>query len=315
MDETRLDSNETLFFRRELESIDTRSYDVKFPLLKGRTLVPKVSDVSEVDNEYTYRQMKTTGKAKIIADSVDDLPSVGVEGREFTSRIKIIGAKYGYNLFEIKAAAAKGKPLSDLLARAARRAIEEQIDDLIAFGSAEHAMSGFLNSTAVDKDTFVPSTKAATGTTWLDSGAPNATAAEMVGDVNALVAQLWNQLKEAEGIGGKVTVAIPAAEYAYLAAQAMGDNADKTALRFLTENNPFLEEIIPWHKLAGAGDSELNRMVAFIRDPQVLGALIPMEYSPQPAQQIGLKFDVPVVARCGGTVIRYPMAIIYGDGI
>lgn len=315
MDETRLDSNETLFFKRELESIDNRNYDIKFPLLKARMLLPKVTDVGETDNEYTYRQFKTTGKAKIIADSVDDLPSVGVEGREYTSRIKIVGAKFSYNLFEIKAAAAKGKPLSDLLARGARRAIEEEIDTLLAFGSSEHAMVGFLNNTAVDKDTFVPSTKAATGTTWLDSGAPNATAAEMVGDVNVLVAQLWNQLKEAEGIGGKITVAVPAAEYAYLAAQAMGDNADKTALRFLTENNPFLEEIVPWHKLAGVGDGGANRMVAFIRDPQVVGALIPMEYSPQPAQQFGLKFDVPVVARCGGTVIRYPMAIAYGDGI
>jgi hypothetical protein len=55
--------------------------------------------------------------------------------------------------------------------------------------------------------------------------------------------------------------------------------------------------------------------VAFIRDPQVVGAVIPLEYSPQPAQQIGLKYDVPVVARCGGAIIRYPVGVVYGDGI
>jgi hypothetical protein len=315
MDEQRLDSNDVLFFKRELESIDSRIYEVKFPLLKGKALIPKVTDVGETDNEYTYRQYTLTGKAKIISDGADDLPSVNAEGQEFTSRIKILGTKYGYNLFEIKAAAAKGKPLSDLLARAARRAIEEEIDSILAFGSSAHSMKGFVNSADVDATTFVPSTKTAGGTTWLDSGAPNATGAEMVGDVNVLVAQVWNQLKEAEGIGGKLVIVVPAAEYAYLASQPMGDNADKTALRFLTENNPFLEEIVPWHKLAGAGDSSSNRMICYVRDPQVLGALVPLEYSPQMVQQLGLKFEVPVVARCGGTVIRYPIAMAYGDGI
>jgi hypothetical protein len=310
----RLDGNESLFFARELEAIDNRIYDVKFPLLKGRMLLPKVADVGETDDTYTYRTYETRGKAKIIAPGAKDLPSVEAQGEEFTSRIKPLGDKYGYDIFEIKAAAAKGKPLSDLLARAARQAIEESIDDLLAFGSTEHQMKGFINNSEVDDSTFVPGDKGGVDT-WLNAGAPNATGAQMVADVNTFLAQRWNAMKEAQGLNGKMTLVLPAMEYAYLASTPMGDNADKTALQYLLSNSPFLDSVESWHKLSGAGAGNANRMICFVKDPMVCGALIPMEFSPQPYQQYGLNFEIPCIARCGGVVIRYPVAVAYGDGI
>jgi len=312
--QTRLDASESIFFARELESIDARTYDVKFPLLKGRLLVPKIGNVAESDLEYTYRQHEGFGVAKIIADNADDLPSVDTNGREFTARIKPVGAKYQYNLFEIRAAAAKQRPLDELKSRAARRAIEELIDELIAFGDADHDMRGFVNHPDVDA-TFTPSTKAAGGTTWLAAGLPNATALEVIDDVNRFVNERFIALREAEGIGDRQVVVIPSPEYAYISSLPVGDNSDKTVLRYLMDNSPFIEDIMPWHKLTGAGAGAVNRMVTFVRDPQVLGALIPMEYSPQPFQQRGLNFHIPTVASCGGTVIRYPVAMAYGDDI
>lgn len=310
----RLDASESLFFKRELESIDAAVYDVKFPLLKGRMLMPKVGGVSENDREYTYRIFETFGEAKIVSNAADDLPTVDAKGTEVTSRIKPVGDKYCFDLFEIKAAAAKGRPLSSLKAQAARRAIEEKIDALIAFGSTEHDMKGFANHASVDA-TFTPSTKDGGGTTWLVGGAPNATAREVVDDVNRFINSLWTALREAEGLNGMISLVLPATEYAYASSLPMGDNADKTALNYLLSNNPFLSEIVPWHKLTGAGAGATNRMVAYVKDPMVLGALIPMEFSPQPVQQRGLSFDVNCLAMCGGTVIRYPVAMRYGDSI
>lgn len=311
----RLDASESIFFERELASIDTRMFEVKFPILKGRYLVPRIDGVGETDDTYLYRQYESFGKADFVAPGATDLPKVQTKGEEFSARIKPIAASYGYDLMEIRRAAAVGRPLNDMLARAAMRAHEEKIDALIAFGSAADGMKGFANHASVDKDTFVPGAKAAGGTTWLDAGAPNATAAEMVLDVNAFVALLWGRLKEAEGLGGKLTIVIPAAEFAYLATAPMGDNADKTAYKYLVDNNPFIAEIVPWHKLDGAGDGGLNRMIAYVKDPMVLGSLIPMEYSPQPYQQKGLYFEVPTLTSCGGTVFRYPICAMYGDGI
>lgn len=312
----RLDASESVFFSRELEAIDARMYDVKFPMLKGRQLLPPVAGVGEADDSYTYRMFETLGQARIVDDSATDLDVVQAKGTETTARIKEIATSYGYSIMDIKRAAALSRPLDDMLARAARRATEEAIDTLLAFGSAEHNMMGFVNNSEVEDSDWSPGNKAAGGAdTWLDSGAPHATGAEMVADVNAFVSKRWGVLKEAEGLGGKMVIVLPADEFAYLATTPMGDNADKTALRYLLDNNPFLEAIEPWHKLSGAGDSGKNRMIGYIRDPQVLGSLIPMEYSPQPAQQVGLRYKIPVLARCGGCVIRYPVAVGYGDGI
>lgn len=317
MDQTpRLDASESIFFSRELEAIDSRLYNIEFQLLKARQLVPKVNDVGEHQREYTYRQYETFGRAKIIANAADDLPVVEVTGAEFTSRIKPLGLKAVWNLFDIRAAMATGKPLDQMQSQGARVGIETEIDSLLTFGSTLHDMKGFVNHSAVDASTFVATTKAAGGTGWLTAGgAPNATGKEMVADVNALVNQVWAALKENPALGGKLTVVLPAPEYAYLASTPMGDNADKTALKFLLDNNQFIESIQPWHSLSGQGAGTTGRMICYRKDPMVLGAVIPMDFSPQPVQQRGLIFERQYVASCGGVVIRYPVAMAYGDGI
>lgn len=315
-DTSRLDAAENLFFQRQLEAIDARAYQMQFPMLKGKMLVPKILGVGEYQNEYTYRFFETKGGAKVIANRGDDLPVVDATGAEFTSRIKLLGNKYCYGLQEIRAANATGTPLSDMMAMASRRGLEELIDELIANGSVLHQMSGFINNAAVDSTTFAPVDKAASAfDTWLNGGAPNATGPEMVADVNNIVNQVWAALKEAQGLSGKLTVVLPPAEYAQLNSTPMGDNADKTALSYLTSQNSFLAGVESWHKLTGAGLGGANRMICYMRDPTVLGSLVPLEWQPQPAQQKGLDYEVNCIARCGGTVIRYPVAVAYGDGI
>lgn len=310
--QARLDASESLFFERQLESIDARQYNVKFPLLKGRNLIPKVSNVGTWDTTYTYHQYEGLGKAKIIAPGATDLPRVDALGREFKSSIKDLGAEYGYTIGEIRAAMAKNVPLDELKARAARRAIEELIDDLLAVGDETYDIKGFINQSGVDK-TFTPSTKAAGGTTWMNGGAPNATALEVVDDVGRFVNERFAALQEAEDMPQKFVVVLPAAEYAY-AAIVRTTQGDHTALELILKN-PLIEDVVPWHKLSGAGAGGTNRMICYARDPIVLGAVIALEYFPQAVQQKGLNFTVPVTARCGGTVIRYPVAVAYGDGI
>jgi hypothetical protein len=310
---TRLDANETMFFSRELETIDTRTYDTKFPLLKGRMLIPKINGVGEWDEEYTYRQFTTFGEAEIIADDANDLPVADATGKEFTSRIKPIGMSYKYTIPEIRAAMQKNKPLDAMKARAALRATEELIDTLLAFGSTVHNMSGFANAATVDATTFVPVVKdGGSDTEWDD---PSADPELILSDINQITSLLWGNLKEAQGINDKMTLVVPATQYAVIATMPIGDNVDKTVLRFALDNSPFLEDIVPWHKLTGAGDGGADRMICYVKDPQVLGALIPLEYQRQEEQLRGITYTVPTLASCGGTVVRYPVAMLYGDGI
>lgn len=314
---TRLDAAESIFFARQLESIDDRVYEIVFPLLKGRTLVPAVTNVGEWDREYTYRIFERTGKAVIVGDKATDLPRVNVTGTETTARIKDVASEFSYSIPEIRAAMAKGVPLDDLDARAARRAIEEKMDDLIAFGAAADplavGMTGFANFSSIDRTTFVASTKDTGGdTAWSTVGADPLL---IVRDINAIVAQVWSGLKQAEGLPDRITLVVPAAQYALIASTPVSTLATKSILSYCLENNPLLEAVVPWHKLTGAGYSNKDRMVAFVRDPMVLGSLVPLDFMRQPEQQRQLNFDIPCLARCGGTVWRYPVAAAYGDGI
>lgn len=313
----RLDAAESVFFSRQLESIDRTLYDVKFPLLKARQLLPKVANVGEWDRAYTYRMYETVGNSEVrgphwIGDKATDLDSADAKGTEFTTPIKDLGAKYEYSIGEIKTAMAHGVPLDELKARAARQMLEEDIDTVLAFGDASLGMKGFANHASVDASTFTPSDKGGGNTEWNTAGADPLL---IVSDMNQILNQVWTALKEAQGITDKLTMVLPSSRYALVASTPLGDNADKTILKFMLDNSPYLAAVVPWHKLEEAGTGDSARMIVYARDPMVCGALVPLEYTRQPEQERGLMLEVPVMARCGGAVIRYPVAMAYGDEI
>jgi hypothetical protein len=304
INDLRMDAPDTLFFQREREAIDSRLYEVKLPLLKARELLPTVSDIAETDKAYTYRMVKTQGKAKIIADKTTDMPMVNAQATEHTVPIEDLALGYQYSVMEVKAAAALRRPLDDTYARAARRGIAEQIDDMLATTRPGRTF-GFIDHPEVD-DTFNGFAAAWDNTTDGD---------EMVAQMNSFVNGFWDSLKDAPFGNGQVTLVMPAPKYSLLASTPMGDNADKTALTYLLSNNPYLERVVPWHRLTGAGDSSADRAIVYIRDPEVLGAIVPREFTPLPFQQVGLQLVNPVIAACGGIALRYPVAVRYGDGL
>ena len=76
-----------------------------------------------------------------------------------------------------------------------------------------------------------------------------------------------------------------------------------------------IKEVIPWYRLTGAGAGASDRMLIYVRDPDHLWLEIPQEYEQFPVQPLGLEFRIPCHARCGGVIVPYPLAIIYGDHI
>jgi hypothetical protein len=299
----RMDAPDTLFFQREREAIDGRLYEVKLPTLKARSLLPTVQDVAETDKAYTYRMVKTHGKAKLIADKTTDMPMVNATATEHTVPVEDMALGYQYSIMEVKAAAALKRPLDDTYARAARRGIAEQIEDLLAWTRSGRTF-GFIDHPDVD-DTFTGFAAPWTGAT---------TGAVMIAELNAFINGMYDDLKEAPFGNGMISLVMPAPKYSLLASTPMGDNADKTALSYLLSNNPYLESVTPWHKLTAVGGGD-DRAIAYIRDPEVLGAIVPREFTPLPFQQVGLQLVNPVIAACGGIALRYPVAVRYGDGL
>ena len=118
--ETRLDASESIFFKRQLESIDQRLYETVYPENKARSLIPTIAGVEDLP-VYTWRMIKQFGKATIVADMADDVLRSDVSGEEQSQLIKTIASSYAWDIDEIKFASRVGTPLDFLKAMSARR--------------------------------------------------------------------------------------------------------------------------------------------------------------------------------------------------
>lgn len=311
----RLDSNQNIFFGRQLEAIDEKNYETLFAGMLGRRYIPLIEGVPEWANVYTYRMYETTGRAKVIGPGVNDLPRVGVVGTETSRVIKQIGVEYSWTVREIQQAAATGQPLDDMTVMAARSAAAREVDDLLALGNSDYSIEGLLNQSNVDATNSTPCTKTGSGTSWLSAGA---TGDEILLDINKIVIDTRAALKQADAQVpqfARFTILLPSAQYAKIATKARTSTSDTTILKYALQNNPWIESIEEWYKLDGAGTGPSDRMVCFPRDPLLGGALIPQEFSALAPQEEGLNIVVPATCSCGGVVIRYFVAMRYMDGI
>lgn len=318
MSELRLDTGESAAFLRQLEDIDTQAYMRRYPAFKARQIIKTFRSVPEWASSTTWREWDGVGQAKVITDHADDLPMVDVFGKEFNQPIKDLGLAYGYTIKEIKQSVATGTPLDAMRAQTCRRGIEMQIDDLLAFGSAELGINGVLklDSTAIPAANRVTlytlGTKAAGGVAWGTLAAPKATGQEAANDVIGLCASLVTSTKQ---LWESFDVVLPIDQYNYLASTKLNPFSSITALEFVL-SSAFVRSVTPWFKCAGAGGSATDRMMALpAGDAEVLAGLVPMEWSPQGPQLRNMKYVVNTIASCGGVICRYPVALKYADGL
>lgn len=309
--EIRLDASESTFFTRQNEHIEQRLYETRFPDNKARQFVPTIPGMPDSAPVYTWRKFTKVGQAKTIRDGAGDLPRADAYGEESSQVVNTIGASYGWNLFEIKEAARTNTPLQQMKADAARFAIEQKIDALLAtgetFNGTDYWCRGLLNQQ--NTTTFTPNDKSKGGKTWA-----NASADEIVADVGGAVQELISALK---GIApyDKFDFIVPLEQYQLCAHKRMGDGSDMTVLKYIQTNLPGVRSFDSWYRCDGAGAGNTDRMVAYYKDVQVVGGLVPMEFTVLPYQQRGMNFEVDCVARVGGCVSPLPIAICYTDGI
>ena len=305
-----LDSGETVFFARELEHIKGKSYDVKYADLKARQLIPVSSEAGPGAESITYRQYDHLGVAKLISSYANDLPRADVKGKEFTTPIRSLGASYGYNLQEIRAAKMVGKPLEQRRANAAKRAIM-QLENSIAFlGDAAHGLGGFISN-----PNYTVISMAADGN---QSGFVNSslwkakTPDQILRDMNLIANTPFSVTK---GIEMPDTMLMPLDQYTFISSTARSANSDTTILEYFLKNNPFIKSVDWLNECKGAGVSGSDIALVYRKDPDALTFEIPQDFEQLPVQEKGLEFQIPCHSRIGGVLIYYPLSIARGDGI
>lgn len=305
----RLDADDTVFFLRELESIDQRPYEVLFAAMLGRRYIPLQDGVDPTADVYTYRMYERHGQARTGGPGANDMEQVGVTGAERSANIKQIPVSYGWTVREIQQAAKVGKPLDQLTVRAAQAAVARKVDNLLAFGDATNNIVGIYNVANVNLATA--STKTV-GQKWTDAEDP----AKMLADLNTIVNATHGQLKQAgddAAVFPRFLVVVPSNEYAIAASTPRSTTSDTTILKYAIQNNPWIESIEEWWQGETAGAGGIPRILCFPRDPLAVAAIIPSEFTSLAPQPEGLKINIPAYGSCGGVAARYPVAMQYMD--
>jgi len=304
---TLLDSNQGIFFARELELIKSRTYDVEYADLPARDLFPVNNEGGLGITSITYRTYDKVGAAKIINAYAKDLPRSDVKGHETTIPVKEIGTSYGYTVKEIASSQLTGKSLDQRRANSSRRAVEEEINSIAMNGNSEHGLPGLLDNANVPKSTAVDG---GSGTKFV-----NKTSTQIIADLNAAMSDIFVLTKKKES--GKRLI-LPTEQWAYIHDTPRSDLTDTTILQYFVKNNAFIDsesDVMPINELAGAGTAGVDIMIAYNASPEKLQLEIPYELSYLAPQEQGLEIVIPGLCSIGGLNIYYPLSLNIVEGI
>lgn len=307
----RFDSEEdaSVFFARELDHVKAKTYDKLYPQFTVLNNLPRTSDANPGAETITFYSYDKTGMAQIISNYATDLPRADVKGKPATIPIKSLGASYGYNVQEMRASRLTGKGLDARKAEAARFAMDYATNRIALIGDKETGMMGLLSD-----DNDIPLFVLPNGA----SGKPDfksKTADEILADFTAFVmftARITNDVEKPDS-------AMIASEVYYDLATRRIPDTDKTVLKFLLENQPYIKKIIPAAELQ-ADNTDVNSygknlLVLYTDDPDKVAFEEPMPFYQHPAQNKNLEIEVPCESRVAGLMLYYPLSALIVAGV
>lgn len=323
----RYDAASTAMFLRDLTYVYEQTYDIKYPDLKARQILPVDNRVSPGAESFLWRQYDGTGTAKIIDSYSEDLGNSEVIAAEYQSRCLSMGTSYQYTLQDMRAASMAGLPLETRKAERARRNIEKTIEQVAFFGVQQ--VSGMANQgIAFAPPTVNTSDPLAmygltnfpgiivnnTTVNWTLGGT---TVTQILNDFNVLQRSI---VTTSLGVHVPDTAVFPLSTWALLTTVARSPTyTDDSILQYLQKQSPWLKTVFftPMLETAGLkqdGTTPGPRIMLLERKPENLQLVIPQEFEQLPPQMINLSFKVPCHARIGGVRVSYPKSIACLDG-
>ena len=301
----KLDSNESVFFQRELEHVKARSYDAKLKELKALSLIPISTDAGEGATEITFRRYNSVGIAKVIADYAKDFPRVDVYGEEETVRVKSLGSSYGYSIKEIRSSQMAGKSLDTRRAMAARRAHDEAVNKMALYSDPVNKTNGLLDYPGIT-EVVLPSDGTGNSRKWEDKSAD-----QIIRDINLVVNAI---MLPTYGKEAPDTLLLPLKLYNLITDLRLS-NTDTTLMQYILKNNAHIRRIEYLLELDGSGAGGSDRILAGTFDEEHITLEIPHAFEQFEPQQEGMEFTIACHSECAGTIIYYPLAFAFADGV
>ena len=296
----RNDTAYTAVLAKQLQFVKAQTYDILYPTMKAKQLLPVSHDIDPGAQTWSYEQWDSFGMATIISNYAADLPLVDVIADDFIYRIHSIGDAYQYSIQDLAADNYSGRGIGTRKANAARDAIERRFEQYGASGNLVAGLAGLLNHPNVAL------VSPATGT-W-----STATALQMLDDMNTLVNGVLTNSQETVVVD---TFVLDPASYRRIAVEPMLDNSGRTVLETFLNTSPYIKTVESWIRCATADAAGTGpRFVCYQKNPGVITYEIPREFTQMPPQAVNLAFKVNCHARVAGVAIYYPLGVGYMDG-
>lgn len=298
--------------RHDFNQIEREAYSVPREKLDAIQAAPIKAGVNKGAQTFTMRIVSELGMAKIIASDAKELPPVSIGYKKKTVDIHTVGDSYKFTQEELDSCAYAGIPLENDDAIAARRKIDEKVDEIIYVGDEEHGLTGLLNHPNVTVTNAAAG--AAGGTDW--SGK---TLDEITKDIQTMLDGVFAATKGPRG-GSTVecdTLKIPRPAYVSLTTRTKGVDSDVTFLKALQDR--FAPQGITnfecCNSAVGAGASGKDRALLYKKSKENVFTILPVPFRVLPAQHVGLSIVFNCTARTAGCVWRRPTTGIYMDGV
>lgn len=298
----KLDAAQTANLQRELTQVLSQVLEVKYPDLKGRKFVPVRTDIERGAEFVVSKIMDDKGRAKILTSEDSRLPIISQEAAEEIRRVVQLGAAYTYSISEMEAAAFSGRSISADKAKAARRVMEREIDELIMKGTIGNGkiteFTGFVNNANVPQYIHNSALDSADGDVVLQA------LHDWVNSVNT----------QSKGVFSANRVVLSNYYFNKFSSTPYSTVVPETILSLFVKQTGIEVDYSLYCDDASydgyAAGHDLG--VAYFADPEVLTFGNPVPYEELPVQDTDLGFKVPVRASFSGTVFHQPLAASYG---
>jgi hypothetical protein len=299
------DADDSIFFSRELEYVKRRTYDKKFKQLRYTNFLPVSTEADPGADTITADSYDQVGMAKIISNYADDLPRCDVKATQNTVHVRGLGDSYGFNVQQIRAARLAKKRLPERKAMAARRGIEQLINNIAWTANGEDGMYGLFYFPNISV------TSAPTGS-WA-----SATGLQMVADMMHAVDYVSTSTN---GVEVADTLLMSLAKLRLLTKAPLQTGSDTTPLEYFQKQRPWVK--IDWLQECDAldpkpsgGAGPVDVMVAYAKDEDHVTLEMPQMFEQFPAQPRNLEQVVPCHARTAGVFVHYPLSVHVVEGL
>ncbi|WP_100523368.1 DUF2184 domain-containing protein [Mycobacteroides abscessus] len=296
--------DKVLFRALDLEAIDNTLYEPKYEELTARSVLDLKTDIPAGAETHGYNVLTRSGVAKIIGNNSDDLPLVDADLKREFQRIYTIAVGFTYSVQEMRAAQMTNTPVDATKAAVARRAIAEKENKLAWIGDKDYNIKGVSNATGIQIENVAAGVSGKT--TWVDK-----TGEEIYEDIRKIRAKVT--VLPGHGSSGNLYLLVPATQFEELNKRFSKEDA-RSILKVIQDNQWF-SRIVRVPDLKGVGTANSDSLIVLDASPEVIQLVVPMDITRLEEEWKYPKWKIPVEERCGGVIIRYPMAIARGDGI